>query len=73
MQWYEPKEKTAKTDWRCDTDFWNFKIINLDNNYFGLYSIKENKPDRLIEISKDMSELCYYAYDLQLKYERLKR
>ena len=70
MEWYEPKEKTAKIDWRCDTDYWNFKIINLDNNTFGLYRVNKNKPDRLITTSDNVKELHYCAYDLQLAYER---
>lgn len=70
MEWYEPKEKTAKIDWRCDTDYWNFKIINLDNDTFGLYRVNKNKPDRLITTSDNVKELHYYAYDLQLAYER---
>lgn len=73
MQWYEPKEKTAKIDWRCDTSDWNFKIINIDNHNLGLYRIRENKEDRLIRVSRDMNELHYCAYDLQLMSERLKR
>lgn len=71
MLWYEPKEKTARIDWRCDTNFWNFKIINLDNDYLGLYNINKNKKDNLIKVSKDMSELCYHAFDLQLIHERM--
>lgn len=70
MEWYKPKEKTARIDWRCDTDFWNFKIISLDNDYLGLYKIKKDKEDKLIKISKDINELHYYAYDLQLIHER---
>lgn len=73
MEWYEPKEKTARIDWRCDTDYWNFKIINLDDNTFGLYRIyrvNKNKPDRLIRVSDNVKELHYCAYDLQLAYER---
>lgn len=73
MQWYEPKEKTAAIDWRCDTSDWNFKIINIDNHNLGLYRIRENKEDRLIRVSRDMNELHYCAYDLQLMSERLER
>lgn len=70
MQWYEPKEKTAKIDWRCDTEFWNFKIINLDDNHFGLYRVNKKKSDRLIRTSDDIRKLYYCAYDLQLAFER---
>ena len=70
MNWYEPKEKTARIDWRCDTEYWNFKIINLDNNTFGLYRVNKNKPDRLITTSDNVKELRYCAYDLQLAFER---
>lgn len=70
MNWYEPKEKTARIDWRCDTEYWNFKIINLDNNTFGLYRVNNNKPDRLIRVSDNVKELHYYAYDLNLISER---
>lgn len=70
MEWYEPKEKTARIDWRCDTPYWNFKIINLDDNIFGLYRVNKNKPDRLIRTSDNVKELHYCAYDLQLAYER---
>ena len=74
MQWYEPKEKTAAIDWRCDTPDWNFKIINIDNCNLGLYKIKENKKEyTLIKVSRDMNELHYYAYDLQLISERFKK
>lgn len=66
MNWYEPKEKTARIDWRCDTEYWNFKIINLDNNTFGLYRVNNNKPDRLIRVSDNVKELHYCAYDLNL-------
>ena len=58
---------------RCDTDFWNFKIISLGNDYLGLYKIKKDKEDKLIKISKDINELHYYAYDLQLIHERESR
>ena len=70
MNWYEPKEKTARIDWRCDTEYWNFKIINIDNNTFGLYRVNNNKPDRLIRASDNVKELHYYAYDLNLMFER---
>lgn len=70
MNWYEPKEKTARIDWRCNTEYWNFKIINLDDNTFGLYRINNNKPDRLIRVSDNVKELHYYAYDLNLISER---
>lgn len=70
MNWYEPKEKTARIDWRCDTEYWNFKIINLDNNTFGLYRINTNKSDRLIRVSDNVKELHYCAYDLNLMFER---
>ena len=73
MEWYEPKEKTAKIDWRCDTPDWNFEIISIDNCNLGLYSVGKNKEGRLIKVSRDMNELHYYAYDLQLISERLKR
>ncbi len=52
MEWYEPKEKTAKIDWRCDTPYWNFKIINIDNTNLALYTIRKNIEDKLIRISK---------------------
>lgn len=67
MEWYEPKEKTARIDWRCDTPNWKFKIINLDNNNLALFNIKYNN---LIKVSSDMNELHYYAYDLQLMRDR---
>ena len=70
MEWYEPKEKTARIDWRCDTPYWNFKIINIDNTNFALYAIRKNIEDKLIRISKNMNELHYYAYNLNLMYER---
>lgn len=70
MQWYEPKEKTAAIDWRCDTDFYHFKIISINNENLGLYRTSKHRKDYLIKISKDMNELHYYAYDLQLIYER---
>lgn len=70
MNWYEPKEKTARIDWRCDTEYWNFKIINLDDNTFGLYRINNNKSDRLIRVSDNVKELHYCAYDLNLMFER---
>ena len=74
MQLYEPKEKTAAIDWRCDTPDWNFKIINIDNQNLGLYRIKENKKEcRLIKVSRDINELHYCAYDLQLMSERFKK
>ena len=73
MQWYEPKEKTAAIDWRCDTDFYHFKIISINNDNLGLYRISKHREDYLIEISKDMNELFYYAYDLQLMRERRER
>lgn len=73
MEWYEPKEKTAKIDWRCDTPYWNFKIINLDNSTFALYKVNKNKTDRLIRISNNINELHFCAYDLQLMYERGRR
>lgn len=70
MEWYEPKEKTAKIDWRCDTPYWNFKIINIDNTNLALYRIRKNTEEKLIRISKNMNELHYCAYDLNLMYER---
>lgn len=70
MNWYEPKEKTARIDWRCDTEYWSFKIINLDDNTFGLYRVNNNKPDRLIRVSDNVKELHYCAYDLNLLSER---
>ena len=29
MEWYEPKEKTSKVDWRCDSPYYNFKITDI--------------------------------------------
>lgn len=70
MQWYEPKEKTAAIDWRCDTDFYHFKIISINDDNLGLYRTSKHREDYLIEVSKDMNKLHYYAYDLQLIRER---
>ena len=55
MQWYEPKEKTAAIDWRCDTPDWNFKIINIDNQNLGLYRIKENKKGHSIRMCGELT------------------
>lgn len=70
MQWYEPKEKTAAIDWRCDTPDWNFKIINIDNHNLGLYNAKYNN---LIKVSNNMDELHFAAYSLQLMSERMNK
>lgn len=70
MEWYEPKEKTSKVDWRCDTPSYSFKIINIDNNNFALFDVKRNS---LIKLSTDIDELHFCAFDLNLRWERWER
>lgn len=68
MQWYEPKEKTAEIDWRCDaSSFWCFKIINMGDNNYALYETKYNK---LLKVSEDIRTLFFCAFDLHLGHER---
>lgn len=68
MQWYEPKEKMTKIEWRCDaSSFWRFKIISIDDNNYALYETKYNK---LLKVSEDIRTLFFYAFDLQLEHER---
>ena len=67
MEWYEPKEKTSKIDWRCDTDFWKFKIIDSPAGFI-LYDTKFE--DIVLKIDKDIRQLFYCANDLELAYRR---
>lgn len=70
MVWYEPKEKTARIDWRCDTPYYNFKIINIDNDNLALFDAKRNS---LIKLSTDIDTLHFCAFDLNLRWEREER
>ena len=70
MTWYEPEEKTARIDWRCDTPFWKFKITSIDENTFVL---SEYKHGTILKVSNDVRKLFYSAFDLQLIHERYQR
>ena len=68
MQWDKAKDSDLEFDWRCETPYWNFKIIKLDKDTYGLYNMKPYK--QLLKISNNTNELRWYAYDLNLQTER---
>lgn len=70
MQWDKAKDSNLDFDWRCETSYWSFRIVKIDKDNYALYATKP--LEKLLEISKDINELQYYAFDLNLKYERLK-
>lgn len=68
MQWNKVKDSNLEFDWVCETPHWSFRIIKIDKDNYALYTIKP--LEKLLEISKDINELQYYAFDLNLLSER---
>jgi hypothetical protein len=70
MQWNKAKDSDLEFDWRCETPYWSFKIIKLDKNNYALYNTKP--LEQLIRISKNIQELYWDAFNLNLRAERIK-
>ena len=68
MQWNKAKDSNLDFDWVCETPYWSFRIIKMDEDNYVLYNTKPFK--KVLRISKDINDLQYYAFDLNLSYER---
>ena len=70
MEWYEPKEKTARIDWRCDTQHYQFQItkVSLINNFY--YILYDMEGEDILKTGENIKELFFHAYILELEMER---
>lgn len=74
MEWYEPKEKTSRVDWRCDTPYYNFKITDITKDYYALWeTTKKGMPDYFIKCESNIGKLFHTAWALNLHIQKFNK